>query len=219
MAESTRNWSSVPSGEWVATEKMHGANLCAGVCADRASGKTAFSKRSGPLASADDFFGFRSSHLDEVLSQAVRHLLAACGNASAVAVYGELCGGRYPHPDVPVDRALKPVQCGVWYSPTVIFVAFDVIAVTEREGVVERCFLDFDDARGTAEHAGFMFEEAIARGSLEACLDVPVRFPTRVSGWLGLPKLLEQANLAEGVVVRSARAGATWGQLKAQRQL
>jgi hypothetical protein len=43
-------------------------------------------------------------------------------------VFGELYGGRYPHPEVDHGSAeqRKPVQAGIYYSPTLRFIAFDV---------------------------------------------------------------------------------------------
>lgn len=43
-----------------------------------------------------------------------------------VLLFGELCGGRYPHPDVPPDPRVEAVQTGVYYSPTIEFYAFDI---------------------------------------------------------------------------------------------
>ena len=66
-----------------------------------------------------------------------------------VLLFGELCGGRYPHPDVPPDPRVEAVQTGVWYSPTVEFYAFD-IALELHGGRINEAshdslfFLDFD---------------------------------------------------------------------------
>jgi hypothetical protein len=38
-----------------------------------------------------------------------------------LSVYGELFGGSYPHPFVPVEEAVSAVQTGVWYAPDVEF--------------------------------------------------------------------------------------------------
>jgi len=44
-------------------------------------------------------------------------------------VYGELYGGAYPHPSVFAVPDLIPVQRGVWYSPQLSFLAFDLLLV------------------------------------------------------------------------------------------
>ena len=192
--------------EWVVTEKLHGANFSV---MTEASGSVAFAKRSGVLPATEDFYSFRSQRLDVALAAHARELFAALrtehADLESCCVFGELCGGKYPHADVPVVPGLQPVQCGIWYSPSLQFVAFD-LAVCYSGG---RRFFEFDAARRACEEAGFMFAAPIARGNLGACLGQE-RFGSRLAARLGLPPL-ECANLAEGVVVRSAREPADGG--------
>ena len=188
MAESTQAWASLPPGDWVVTEKIHGANFS--VVAD-AEGGTHFAKRSGPLPADEDFYSFRSAGLDATLAAAAHRLLEAVRLAApatrSVCVFGELFGGHYPHPAVPPTPGLQPVQRGVWYCPDLRFVAFDVCASVGGGGggggeaaaaaaAAERCFLDFAEARRLARRAGFWFAEPLAQGPLERCLEEPVRF-------------------------------------------
>jgi len=132
-----------------------------------------------------------------------------------VCVYGELLGGMYPHPRVPAVPGLTPVQRGVWYSPALVFFAFDV-AVGRRGAAEGRAFLDFAVARKLATAAGFAFAAPLCRGSLQECLEHPVRFSSTVPATLGLPPLSEAGceNLAEGVVVRAACEAAPGGGAK-----
>ena len=146
------NASSSAEGEYIVTEKIHGANFSVAVPPD---GEVSFASRGGILKPGDNFFGFRSQGIDKYLAPRARKLrdaLVADGNASTAAtvvVYGELCGGEYPHADVPMAAASTgPVQRGCWYSPTLVFVGFDV-AVFERHCSLPR-FLSFDDARNAA---------------------------------------------------------------------
>eukprot|EP00326_Haptolina_ericina_P019102 CAMPEP_0181203670 /NCGR_PEP_ID=MMETSP1096-20121128/19519_1 /TAXON_ID=156174 ORGANISM="Chrysochromulina ericina, Strain CCMP281" /NCGR_SAMPLE_ID=MMETSP1096 /ASSEMBLY_ACC=CAM_ASM_000453 /LENGTH=352 /DNA_ID=CAMNT_0023294305 /DNA_START=41 /DNA_END=1099 /DNA_ORIENTATION=- len=208
MAESSQGWQSVPKGEWVATEKVHGANFS--IVAD-ASGCVRFYKRSGPVANSEDFFGFRSQGLELRLSQCALRLFAARGGMNSVAIFGELCGGRFPHPSVRAVPSLQPVQCGVWYSPGLTFVVFDI--ATAGPGAAERRFLDFDLACAVAESAGFLFVQTVARGTLQECLDAPVRFDSRLSARLGLPSL-PTPNWAEGVVIRAVHEAQPGGSKK-----
>ena len=205
MAESTKAWATLPAGAWVVTEKIHGANFS--VVADGCG--TRFAKRSGELPEHEDFYSFRSAGLNNTLSACAQRLLDALRRTDGVAVdsvciFGELCGGHYPHPEVAPAPGTAPVQRGVWYSPSLVFVAFDVCVC--EQGAADGRFLDFAEARRLALAAGFHFVEALAQGSLQACLDVPVRFSSHVPAMLGLPSLasLGTPNLAEGVVVRMA---------------
>ena len=61
---------------------------------------------------------------------------------SSVALFGELCGGKYPHKGVPEEPHTRPVQTGVWYNPVVEFVLFDI----GLAGVSGRCFMAFKTA-------------------------------------------------------------------------
>lgn len=193
-----------PKAEWIVTEKLHGANFS--IFCD-ATGGVSFAKRSGVLAPDDDFYSFRSQRLDErlrgpalrVRDEARRVGLAADGDS--VCVFGELVGGRFPHPDVPPVPGLTPVQCGIWYCAGLHFVAFD-LAVTPASGG-ERRFVGFHAAAAACEAAGFMFAEALASGNLQECLAVPHHFVSRLPSRLGLPPL-DSGNMAEGVVVRTA---------------
>ena len=205
MPLSTQSWESLKHiDEWIVTEKVHRANFSATV----SDTSCTFAKRSGPLPDDEDFYSFRSQQLDKMIAPKSAQLLqlvrgGAAPSALAVCIFGELCGGAFPHSEVPKISQLAPVQNGVWYSPKLEFLGFDV-AVAERGAAAWR-FLDFDDARKAAEAAGFLFAAPLARGSLEACLEFPVRFASTVPGRLGLPAPEGTPNWAEGVVIRSAR--------------
>lgn len=100
----------MPPGEWIVTEKIHGANFS--VVADGTG--TRFTKRSGELPELEDFYGFRSAGLDATLSACAHRLLDTLRRTDAfdsVCVFGELCGGHYPHREVPVVPGALPVQC------------------------------------------------------------------------------------------------------------
>eukprot|EP00325_Prymnesiales_sp_UTEX-LB-985_P008411 CAMPEP_0174695230 /NCGR_PEP_ID=MMETSP1094-20130205/1656_1 /TAXON_ID=156173 /ORGANISM="Chrysochromulina brevifilum, Strain UTEX LB 985" /LENGTH=367 /DNA_ID=CAMNT_0015891679 /DNA_START=52 /DNA_END=1155 /DNA_ORIENTATION=+ len=190
------------TGEWLCTEKVHGANFSVVALAD---GCVEFASRSGVLAATDNFFGYRSQGMDAWLTPrvcALRDALAHDGvvaDTDSITVYGELAGGAYPHPDVPAVNGVGPVQRGCWYSPGLVFIAFDV--AISSEGSASR-FLSFDVARTAAIAAGLRYTVPRLRGSLSQCLDAEVRFISDVPAALGLPPLLE--NWAEGLVVRPA---------------
>jgi len=181
------------------TEKLHGANFSLVISAEE---QVAFASSSGILAENDPFFGFRSQVLDASLAPKARALRAGLVEAGAAAadasviVYGELCGGQYEHPDVPAVRGARPVQNGVWYSPGLIFVGFDVLVTGNGSR-----FLDFSQAREQALRAGLRFAEPLHTGSLASCVDFDFRFNSRLPALLGLPPL-EKPNHAEGVVIR-----------------
>jgi Rnl2 family RNA ligase len=191
---------------FIATEKLHGANFS--VFLERSRG-VQFAKRSGVLLDTEDFFSFRSRRLDAALRHSIARLWSALATAEeggeglvSVAVYGEMIGGKYPHPEVMPVKGLSCVQRGVWYSPDLVFVAFDV-TVGKTDG--SRDFLDFARARELCVDAGFTFVEPLAEGPFHTLVsDFDIRFTSTVPKRLGLPAL-EGPNLAEGIVIRSAR--------------
>lgn len=195
--------SAASSGTWICTEKIHGANFS--LVADHA-GKVQPAKRSGVLQPDEDFYGAVSSGLVQCLCRCARKLFqtvsSEVGEIQSLQVYGELFGGAYPHADVPPVPGVRAVQSGVWYSPGIHFLAFD-LAITSSDG--GRVFADFDAAKTWCEAAGLAFVEPLLRGSLSACLARPVEFSSTIASRLGWPQLEGNANLAEGLVVRPAR--------------
>ena len=153
MPLSTQSWESLRDiNEWIVTEKVHGANFSATV----SDTSCTFAKRSGPLPDDEDFYSFRSQQLDKMMAPKSAQLLrlvrgGAAPSALAVCIFGELCGGAYPHSEVPKISQLAPVQNGVWYSPRLEFLGFDV-AVAERgaagvnAGVRDRLLCQTDEA-------------------------------------------------------------------------
>ena len=72
-----------------------------------------------------------------------------------VILFGELCGGQYPHPDVQPDGSARPVQRGIWYSPRIEFVVFDIaVSMVEGRGVT---FLPYSQTVALAEKHGLLY--------------------------------------------------------------
>ncbi|WP_308066830.1 RNA ligase family protein [Microtetraspora sp. AC03309] len=185
-----RSGGTVLGGPWVATEKVHGAqmviaydgrNICVG-------------KRKAWLRSDEPFFGWQllRGRFEKVANAAL-----ARGDA-AVRVFGELYGGHYPHCDVTPIPGVTPVQTGIWYSPEIRFALFDVLRhkAPGDPGV----FLAYADVASIAADADLDVVPLLARGSRSDLDTLPGRFPSRVPQALGLPGLPD--NVAEGIVLR-----------------
>ncbi|MFD7256828.1 RNA ligase family protein [Streptomyces sp. NPDC059874] len=192
--------------EWVALEKVHGANFA--VVCDRAGVRPAKRRELLGESGLDDFFGV--GRIWPALAVAADRCAAALRRAygtdpsAPVTVYGELAGGRYPHPDVPPSPGTEPVQTGVWYAPGLLWLPFDATVETAGGGtrwVGDRAL------REAADAAGLHCAPLIARGTLAQVQERPPVFPTRVPALLGLPEL--PGNLAEGLVVKPAEAWET----------
>lgn len=184
--------------EWVAVEKVHGAHfavVCDGTGVHPAKRREVLGDET-----LDDFFGV--SRIWPTLSVAAARfasvLHSAWGDAATVTIYGELAGGRYPHPDISAVAGVDPVQTGVWYSPDLQWLPFDGLVETAQG----RCWISDRVLREAAAAAGLICPPVLGRGALNKLQELPCAFPTRVPALFNLPKLAE--NLAEGYVVKPA---------------
>ena len=176
---------------WVASEKIHGANLC--ICTDGT--EIAVAKRRAVLDVSDPFFGYRRAIAP--LVPGVRALFRQLGNVTWAFIYGELFGGHYPHPGVAPIEGSQPVQTAIHYCPDVRFCAFDLAAI-DASG--SESFLSYRRAVALFESAGIPVAPVLRTGRLEELLELPVGFATRVPEQLGLPALPD--NRAEGMVIK-----------------
>jgi len=187
---------------WVVTEKIHGANFC--FLTEGQSVRCA--KRKSLLAADEDFFGHRTvlARLTLCVIEVFRRVraLPLGKSVETVLLYGEIFGGKYPHPAVPPVHGVLPVQTGVWYSPRIEFCAFDVGLV--RSGKPERTYLDQDVARRLCEESGVRYARPLFRGSYGEAIAFPIGFETTLPARLGLPSLGPD-NKAEGIVVKPER--------------
>lgn len=178
-------------GPWVALEKLHGAHLI--VASDGEAIRVG--KRKAWLADDEPFFGWQLVAAE--LAAGVR-ALAARAAAKQVVVYGELIGGGYPHPEVAPVPGLSPVQTGIWYTPALAWVPFDVLVAGGDDDDGE--LLAHREVEELAEAAGLRTPPRLAAGTRTELERTPVRFPTSVPAWFELPPLAD--NLAEGIVLK-----------------
>ena len=115
---------------------------------------------------------------------------------TSIAVYGELFGGAYPHPDVAPDPSDRPVRSGIWYAPGHDFYAFDIYVFTEDGGY----FLPVTEANTFFSTAGLLYAWSRFVGPLDDCLAYPHVFQTSIPGELGLPPIGD--NLCGGIVIK-----------------
>ncbi len=184
--------------EWIAVEKVHGAHFA--IVCDDAGVRPAKRRELLGDDALDSFFGV-SRIWPELSVSATRFasaLRSEWGDAAVVTVYGELAGGRYPHPDVPAVAGAEPVQTGVWYAPGLHWLPFD--ATVETAG--GRCWISDRDLREAAVVAGLMCAPALGCDVLNRLQELPRAFPSRVPALFGLPELVD--NLAEGYVLKPA---------------
>jgi Rnl2 family RNA ligase len=179
------------AGPWVALEKLHGAQLVVASDGDAVH----VGKRKAWLTADEPFFGWQL--LAGALSDAVRGLARATG-AAATVVYGELVGGSYPHPHVAALPGMAPVQTGIWYTPGLAWVPFDILVATSDED--EGDLLAHSDVEALAADAGLETPPRLGRGTRAELERLEVRFPTRLPERYGLPPIA--GNIAEGLVLK-----------------
>ncbi|CAE6936620.1 REL2 [Symbiodinium sp. CCMP2592] len=181
-------------GDWCVTEKIHGANFSIHV---ERSGALRCAKRTAFLKEHEDFFGhysMLSRYRAQFLSLA-REVFETI-ETSSVALFGELCGGRYPHEEAPEEPHTRPVQTGVWYNPGVEFVLFDI----GLAGTSGRCFMAFKTVVELAAKHKLPSVPVLLVGPRGDCTNFNPRFESKVFAAFGLPAI--SGNFAEGVVVK-----------------
>lgn len=185
----------VPQGSLFAVqEKVDGANVSF-LCDDL---QVRLARRRAVLEPGEPFF--RHEELLDRYAGHVYHvfnlLRLRYPGLVSIALYGELFGGGYPHPDVPALPGLKPVQQGTWYCPGYDFYAFDIYVFMKDGGF----FLPVREAAALFSVAGLLYARDLYVGPLDACLAYPCAFPTLLPVELGLPPL--EGNLCEGLVLK-----------------
>ncbi len=180
-------------GEWVVNTKIHGSNLSMYYDGEelRVAKRTAFIG----MDSTKSFFGFDEVELD-FFRPKIQKLYELCkekyGLVDGIIVYGEWCGGLYPHPDVPVVPTASKVQKKHYYAPTNEFIGFDL--------KVNGKYVSVDDYEPLLIEAGFYISKTIFRGSFQDCIDYKNEYPCEIYKLFGLPPI--EGNICEGNVIK-----------------
>ena len=154
-------------GTFVATEKVHGANLAIWIRCGAGEPRMRCARRTGLLSVKDSTAFFRFDTLVATFaSDLVAHVcpraiavLPSHQNPSAtdsvptaparefdVVVFGEIAGGEYTADNAPADLGSTRVQRGVQYAPHNFFLPFDLAirAVDAAAPSPELTFIDYD---------------------------------------------------------------------------
>lgn len=180
--------------EFVVQEKIHGANTCL-----TTNGQIVrFGKRTGFVEDKEKFYDYEE--LLEKYTPKVLNLYSIIKeqvpDVVTITVFGEMFGGKYPHPDVMNSSKTMLIQKGVYYCPYHEFYAFDLYVFTGETGY----FFTVDETNGFFEKSGFFYAKSLFRGSYSDCLKYPNDGASKISEWLGLPPI--EDNICEGIVIR-----------------
>lgn len=181
--------------KWVVTEKVHGANFSFSY----ENHKLQYAKRREYLSWGDDFFGFQLvvNQLESTILSLFEHLSAVIPGSRYI-IYGELFGGKYPHPDVPDVEHVQAIQTGVYYSPDIHFCGFD-IGIVNEQGI--KYYLDYETAVSYFEQFGVPYIKPLLIGKFNEVLNFNTRINSPIpTQQFNLPEL--EHNLIEGVVIK-----------------
>tara|TARA_R110000851_G_scaffold208585_1_gene361057 strand:- start:369 stop:1418 length:1050 start_codon:yes stop_codon:yes gene_type:complete len=187
-----------PKGLYVVQEKIHGANFA--IYVDESGVK--YAKRSGFIDNLTSFYradiiaekyGEKVQELFDIFNKDYKTMSEKQGLAyfsPKLSIHGEIYGGSYPHKDVDVVKDIKSVQKGVFYSPEVEFIAFDM--------KVDGDYVDLNIMNDVLDMLKIPRLHVLKEGTLKECLEYPNEFNSNLHG---LPEL--EDNTCEGVVIKS----------------
>ena len=179
--------------KWCVTEKVHGANFSVYIWP---SGCIRCAKRTGFIPDDESFFDhFRVIERYRDSMTALSNYLFTEQECDVVVLFGELFGGAYPDYDSPTS----PVQQGVWYSPDLEFMLFDIC--TNKHHATNFNFLSFQHTIMLGKKYGLCCAEPLLVGTLTEALSYDPHFPSTLPALLGLPPPCD-TNIAEGIVIR-----------------
>lgn len=115
-------------------------------------------------------------------------------------IFGEICGGVYPN--LPSPAGVQAVQTGIYYSPNIEFIAFD-IAISFASSPSTRSYMNFEDALVLLTEAEIPHVTPLFVGTYNQAVNFSPRFESGIPKLLGLPAVSN--NLAEGLVIRPMR--------------
>jgi len=179
-----------PHGVYGVFEKIHGANF-AFYCDPETLEVRVASRNNFVLT--EQFYN--SQRVVDRYKTKIRDLVATLSLTNTVVFFGELFGGSFPNDKI---NGISKVQSGVYYSPDLEWMCFDVAVI--REGELE--FLPYDFYAGRLMGHGIPFIPCIYKTQkLDFALDYDIEFNSLIPGMLGFPEI--QDNICEGVVIKN----------------
>ncbi|MCQ4141145.1 RNA ligase family protein [Chryseobacterium sp. EO14] len=192
---SESDFSKMEKLKWVVTEKVHGANFSFVY----ENGSLKFAKRKEYLNWTDDFFGFQLvvNKLENNILRLFEKLSSDIA-AEKYIIYGELFGGKYPHPEVSPLKDIHAIQTGVYYTPDIEFCAFDI--AIETDGSDSKYYLDYESSVAYFDEFKIFYAKPLLIGKFNEAMNFNIRINSAVPKEFNLPELND--NLIEGVVIK-----------------
>lgn len=180
--------------DYVVQEKVHGTNICF-----ITDGQSIVCARRNEIIMENETFYNIHIVMEKYKTQilALYQDIANQYLTKTISIYGELFGGGYPHPDVPVDPNGQLVQRGIYYAPSNHFYAFDILINGDS-------FLATEPANFLFEKHNFIYAKTLFIGNLSDCLTYSNSFKTTIPSEFHLPEL--EGNICEGVVIKPVKS-------------
>ena len=180
--------------EFVVQEKVHGANVCFITDGESVS----FGKRTALVEADEKFYNYEDllERYKEKVKALFQTVKVSFPDIISITIFGEMFGGKYPHPDVKNIGSMMIIQKGVYYCPIHEFYAFDLYITTDTTSR----FLSVDQANDFFVKGGFFYAQTLLRGTLSECLKYPNDAPSRIGEWFGFPPIDD--NICEGIIIR-----------------
>lgn len=176
--------------DYIVQEKVHGTNICF-----ITDGQSIVCARRNEIIMENETF-YNVHIVMEKYKNQILALYQDIANqylTKTISIYGELFGGGYPHPDIPIDHKSQLVQRGIYYAPSNDFYAFDILINGES-------YLNTEMVNQLFEKHKFLYAKTLFKGNLSDCLSYPNAFKTTIPQEFNLPEL--EGNICEGVVIR-----------------
>jgi Rnl2 family RNA ligase len=197
IEESSLKWSSdyKKIKQWGVIEKIHGSNFS--FVYDHTTSQIKYAKRTGFIEPSDHFFNYQLILPETVnkIQLIINDILLTHHSINTIIIYGELFGGIYPN----IVNSVIPVQKGIYYSPNIHFIAFDIKIIYNNQ---TDSYLDFSKSIELFKKVNLMYTEPLEIfSSYEKTNDYNIEFNTIIPAKFGLPIIIP--NKAEGIIIRS----------------
>lgn len=198
------------SAEWVAIEKIHGANLS--FLTDGVTIMTA--RRSGIIPQEENFYSstkITEKYHDDIL-EVYRRIKTDNPETSSIQIFGEIFGGSYPG----YQSISMTVQKGIYYNNEIDFLVFDIVMKTNNylpfisssssnsndKNIVESWYLSQDEIIKYLNNlSGLQAIPISHKGSFDEIISINPVFETTIPKLYGLPPI--EKNMAEGYVFKA----------------
>lgn len=205
IPDTTKNWilnneieKKIKATKWIVTEKIHGANLC--IIYDILKENILFSKRKEILKDNESFFGHENLQIDINMLKIIFSFVStkiSNSNWKQLLLYGEICGGLYPHSNVKINNNVKCVQTGIYYSPNIEFIAFDIALVNYKK---EKIYIDYEISIEAFKLARLLYAKELFIGKFEDAINYEIKFQSTIPKIFNLPEI--KNNIAEGIIIK-----------------